>query len=178
MYWCIKSRMVNCYHTFPNITTPPPPLDDQFPLNCLICNRHTGCKVLYPNVLCDICSFFLKKRKKSKIAKCTSLSHPAKLKAPITITSPNRQKLTIQDTRHKCAEFARQLEEMKLELAKSSIEVDDESRNDLIETYSNNPCEVIDFMNLFWQQQMELFSSNPNPTIPSNDNSILLIISC
>ena len=50
---------------------------------------------------------------------------------------------------------------MKLELKKSSIEVENELSNDLIEIYSNNTNKVTDFMNLFWQQQMKLFSSNP-----------------
>ena len=85
---------------------------------------------------------------------------PAKLKAPITLTSPNRLKLTIQEQRYKCADLEKQLEEMKLELEKSSIVVDELS-DDFIKIYSNNPNEVTDFMNLFWQQQMKLFSSNP-----------------
>ena len=89
-------------------------------------------------MFCDTCLGFFGKEI-SKIAKSRSLLHLTKLKTPITITSPNRLKLTIQD-QHKCAELEKQLEEMKLELAKSSIEVDNELSNNLIEIYSNNPC--------------------------------------
>ena len=55
----------------------------------------------------------------------------------------------------------RQLDEMKLEIKKSSIKVVNEVSNDLIEIYSNNTNKVTDFMNLFWQQQMKLFSLTP-----------------
>ena len=138
-----------------------PLLDDHVPLNCQIINRHRECKVLCTNVLCDTCLLFLKKKEKSKIAKNKKLLQPAKLKAPITLTSQNRLKLTIQEQRYKCADLEKQLEEMKLELEKSSIVVDNELSDDFIKIYSNNPNEVTDFMNLFWQQQMKVFSSNP-----------------
>ena len=59
----------------------------------------------------------------------------------------------------RCAELERELNEMRMELKKSSIEVDHELSNDLTKLFDKADSAITPFMNLFWQQQQKLFSS-------------------
>ena len=59
-----------------------------------------------------------KKKKENRLAK------PAHIKAPISKTDPKRVQLTLQGHRLKCTQLEKELEEMRAELNKSHIEVD------------------------------------------------------
>ena len=75
----------------------------------------------------------------------------------ISKTDPERIKLTMQQQRLRCYELERELNEMRHELQKSSIEVDHELSNDFAKLFDSADNEITPFMNLFWQQQKKLF---------------------
>ena len=58
-------------------------------------------------------------------AKESRSSKPAHLNAPVSKTDPERIKLTLQEQRLKCAQLEQALFEMRVELEKSSMEIDD-----------------------------------------------------
>ena len=62
----------------------------------------------------------------------------------------------------KCAKLEKELEEMKIEIEKASITVDDEISNDLISILSkvNSNKEMTPFMQLFWQQQKKMLQTS------------------
>jgi hypothetical protein len=99
---------------------------------------------------------------KVKQTKEKRLSVPAKLKAPVSKTAPERIKLTLQGQRLKCAELEQELNNMRAEIHKSSIEVDHDLSNDLTTIIDQSGTKMTPFMNLFWEQQKKLFRSSPS----------------
>ena len=97
---------------------------------------------------------------KAKKAKDKHQLTPAHVNAPISKTDPERIKLTLRQQRLRCYELERELNEMRNELQKSSIEVDHELSNDFVKLFDSADNEITPFMNLFWQQQKKLFSSS------------------
>ena len=95
------------------------------------------------------------------IAKIKRLCIPAKPKVPVSLMSPDRIKLTLQDQRLKCEQLQEKIDDMAIELKKSSFSVDNKLSGNLIQVFSNaERSNVTDFMNLCWQQQQKLFSSS------------------
>ena len=71
---------------------------------------------------------------------------PAKPKARVSLTSPDRIKLTLQNQRLKCAQLQRKIDDMAIELKKLSFSVDHELSGDLIQTFSKaDRSNVTDF---------------------------------
>ena len=87
------------------------------------------------------------------------MSQPAKLFAPISQTSAAIIKLTLQNQRLRCSQLESEIEKMRNELANSSVKIDHEMSNDFVKILSNAGENLTPFMNLFWQQQKQLFSS-------------------
>ena len=83
-------------------------------------------------------------------------AQPCKLKAPISATSVERVKLTLQSERLKCAQLERQLADMRSEISNSSLTVDNQLSGDFISILGKH--KVTPFMNLFWQEQKKMFS--------------------
>jgi hypothetical protein len=112
---------------------------------------------------CDvICSSEICEQEKSVNVKSRKLLIPAKPKAPVSLTSPERLELTLQAQRLQCKQQQQLIEQMKHAIEKSSISVEKELSNDFIKMFSDAPSEnVTPFMNLFWQQQKCLRSSPP-----------------
>ena len=61
---------------------------------------------------------------------------PAKLKAPISKTSPERIKLALHEQRLKCAKLEKELEEIKIEIEKASVAIDDQMSHDVVSILS------------------------------------------
>ena len=80
------------------------------------------------------------------------------INAPVSKTDPERIKLTLQGQRLKCAELEQQLTEMRAELLKSSVEIDNELNDDFTQILDSAGTKVTPFMNLFWQVQKRLFA--------------------
>lgn len=68
----------------------------------------------------------------------------------------------MREQRLRCVELERQLNEMKTEIIKSSVEVDHNLSNDLTTILSETQENITPFMNLFWQQQKKLLQSSPS----------------
>ena len=108
---------------------------------------------------CIECEEVKKKSERQTLAKSRRLSVPAKAKAPISKTAPERVVLALQQHRLKCSQLETELERMKNTLEKSSIKIDNQLNNDLINILSDK-SEITPFMNLFWQQQKRLFKQS------------------
>ena len=81
----------------------------------------------------------------------------AKRKAPLSKTAPQRVALALKQERLHCAQLQSKLNDMKTKLETSSVFVDSQLSNDLINILSDSPNHITPFMNLFWQQQKKLF---------------------
>lgn len=94
--------------------------------------RSRKCQLLVEGIeLCLSCEEQSYNMHRSSQAKQRRMSEPAHLYAPVSKTAPDRIKLTLRGQRLKCADLERQLNEMKSEIAKSSIEVDHNLSNDV-----------------------------------------------
>ena len=120
--------------------------------------RTCGCMVLCENKKqCDSCYQYSHKCELSQKAKQRKLAETAHLFSPVSQTAPERIKLTLQMQRLKCAELEQKLEEMKSEIHKSSVEVDNKLSQD-ITTILGNTDNITPFMKLFWEQQKKLLT--------------------
>ena len=63
---------------------------------------------------------------------------PAKIKAPVSKTAPQRLLLTIQNQRLKCNQLQVELDSMRKELNEHYTKVDNELHKDFVEIMSNN----------------------------------------
>ena len=83
---------------------------------------------------------------------------PAKPRVPVSLTSPERIKLTLQDQRLKCAQLLINIDYIAIELKETSFSVDHKLSEELIRIFSNaGRSNVTDFIDLFCQQQSKLF---------------------
>ena len=88
-------------------------------------------------------------------------SRTCKITAPISKTTPQRIKITLQKSRLKCKQLQQELNKVKKELQHLSFSIDKQLHNKFIEILSENNNKLTPFMNLFWQQQKNLVSYNP-----------------
>ena len=105
------------------------------------------------NSLCCSCHQYSKGKTK-KLAEPAIYFHPSQ-------TAQERIKLTLQMQRRKCAELEQKLEEMKLEIRKSSVGVDHQLSQNITSILGKSD-KVTPFtcMDLFWQQQKKLLTSS------------------
>lgn len=87
-------------------------------------------------------------RKKQKVQNTAAIK-----KALISITNPQRIKLTLRQQRLKCNQLQEEIYVMKNEINKNNYSVGNELTQDFINTISNNKYKMTPFMELFWQQQ-------------------------
>ena len=121
--------------------------------------RTRGCAVLFDNgKQCCSCHHYPHKSELSHMAKQKKLAEPAHLFSPVSQTAPERIKLTLQMQRFKCAELEQTLEEMKLEIQKSSVEVDHQLSQDITSILGKSDMNITPFMDLFWQQRKKLLT--------------------
>ena len=121
--------------------------------------RAKGCLLFASESVCPICNEHITAAQNSKSRQSRTLK-PAHVKAPVSVTDPRRLKLTLQERRLRCTELERQLDEMRTELHKSSINIDHELGNDFAKLFSSANNEVTPFMSLFWQQQQQMATSS------------------
>lgn len=118
-----------------------------------------GCEVLCDNQKqCALCGKYTQIMEKTKKSNPKKLTEPAHINSPISQTPPERIKLTLQMQRLKCADLERQLNEMKTEIKKSSIEVDHHLGKDIDNIIGKSDATITPFMKLFWEQQKNLFT--------------------
>ena len=119
--------------------------------------RKKGCLLLQKEDICSVCKTHDEFQSTKAKSKC---SKPAQLNAPVSKTDPERIKLTLQQHRLKCAQLEQELQEMRAELKKSSVEVDNELSKDLIEIFDSEKSKITPFMKLFWEEQQKLFQKS------------------
>ena len=122
--------------------------------------RADDCQILVKEeVPCKSChSKSLQIVQKQKL-KSKQLLVPAKPKAPVTITSPERLKLTLHNQRLECRQLSERLQEMKPELEKISKPIDRELGNDLVKIFGScDQKKIPPFMKLFREQQQKYLS--------------------
>lgn len=121
--------------------------------------RSKDCFVLHSDNQRESCKSINKAYLRSQNVASQKMSQPAKLFAPISQTLAARIKLTLQNQRLRCSQLESEIEKIRNELANSSVEIDHEMSNDFVKILSNAGENMTPFMNLFWQQQKQLFSS-------------------
>ena len=86
-----------------------------------------------------------------------SVCTPAKLKAPISATSSERLKLTLQIQRQENKLLSGKIEELQSALSKSSLPLNDDMHSDFQRIFSDNMDKenVSPFMKLFWKGQQK-----------------------
>lgn len=107
---------------------------------------------------CCVCTTYAGCANSAQKAKESRSSKPAHLNAPVSKTDPERIKLTLQELRLKCAQLEQALFEMRVELEKSSMEIDNELSNDFVKILDSADTKITPFMKLFWQEQRKLFT--------------------
>ena len=141
------------------------------PYACDVFYRSRNCIVLIEGgtISCQECISDDKKSTYKINLKRKNLSEPASKYAPVTKTNPNRLRLTIQEERQtiqkqllKCGQLEEELQMMCKELNKNTLAIGNSLSDDLISILLNvDQTEVTPFMNLFWQQQKQLFTRSP-----------------
>ena len=105
------------------------------------------------------------------------LSTPAKLNAPISKTSSERLKLTIQSFRIENKELKEKVMELQQELSKSSFKVSENLGEDLTSIMAGvDQRDIPPFMKFFGRTTEVYQILIQRNSIPPNDNTILLII--
>ena len=81
---------------------------------------------------------------------------PSKLKASISLTSPTRLELAMQQERLKCKQLQVEISNMKTEIEKASKPVEKNLSEDLCKIFSNaDNGKIPPFMKLFWEEQQK-----------------------
>lgn len=117
--------------------------------------RAKGCLLIQEQgEACCVCTTY---------AGCANSAQKAKesrssMNAPVSKTDPERIKLTLQEQRLKCAQLEQALFEMRVELVKSSMEIDNELSSDFVKILDSADTKITPFMKLFWQEQRKLFT--------------------
>ncbi len=88
--------------------------------------RSKNCKLLSEKATCDTC-IPAKSRKK----KCQKALSPAKAKAPVSRTRPEKLKLALQKQRLECKDLKKQIEKIKLEIENNLVTVDEGLERDI-----------------------------------------------
>ena len=154
-------------HSIPQIYIPF--TDNKSPLQESIYYRSNQCSILTKNLVCLECTnkekILLQKKCKSLKRKENSLI-PIKAKAPISLTSPERIKVTIQSYRLENKMLRTEIKKLQDEISKSSIKIDEELNADLVSIMSNaNQSKVSPFMKFFWDEQQKYINAGSKTSI-------------
>ena len=117
--------------------------------------RSKNCKLLSEKATCENCIPAQPRKKKDK-----KVLSPAKIKAPVSRTRPEKLKLALQKQRLECKDLKRQIEKMKSDIENNSVVVDDQLEKDIGTIIDGNEEKQSPFMKLFWRQQQEAWKRN------------------
>ena len=137
--------------------------------------RPHNCLVLCESTKCSVCSNKEQQHEKLQQKKSEKSLIPAKPNAPISMTSPERIKLTLQNHRIKNRELQARIETLQNEISLSAISVSNNLNSDLVSIMSNaDSSKVSPFMKFFWEQQQKyLQSSSSGVLVSPNDHQIV-----
>eukprot|EP00794_Sanderia_malayensis_P002699 gene2699-3120_t len=125
--------------------------------------RPPSCLLLIPqsSEKCAECIIIESREKQSLKRKRDNLTLPAKLKAPISSTSSERVKLTLQNYRFENKKLKEEIIIMQEEISQNSLKVDNKLSNDFISIMSGtDETKIPPFMKLFWEEQQKYLSSS------------------
>ena len=110
----------------------------------------------FVNEVCQKCQKKTSNLKYEGTKKGAASLEPAKLKAAVSITLPERPVLTLKQQRLKNKELEENLAKMRLEIEKPGQKINETQENDLISLYSKEDSNSIPpFMKLFWDEQQK-----------------------
>ena len=82
-----------------------------------------------------------------------NLALPAKVKAPVSLTSPERIMPTLQNYRLENKDLKSEIEQMQKEIKTQSLSINNNLQKDLISIMPNaNSNDIHPFMKLFWEE--------------------------
>ena len=91
---------------------------------------------------------------------------PTKLKALISLTSPTRPKLAMQQERLKCKQLDVEISKMKTKIEKVGKPVVKDLSEDLCKILSKvDNCKIPPFMKLFWEEQLKYINCSSSSSI-------------
>ena len=151
------------HHVLPINTDPFERTEASSPFPCKEYNRAKDCKVLVSEYEsnCSACQDSFHIQEVANRRKRARENVPASHKAPVSVTSSNRIKLTLQSQRLKCKQLECEIEKMKMEVDQKSVPVTNDLGNDLLNIISENGDKMTPFMKLFWDQQKRIASRAP-----------------
>ena len=122
--------------------------------------RSKDCKLLLSDD--DVCSDGTIIQKYENKSANKKACEPAKLKAPISVTSPERIKLTLKMHREENKVLLTKITQLQLELEKASMPISEDLHSDFRKIFSENldKQNVPPFMKLFWQEQQKYLNSS------------------
>ena len=149
-------------HCIPKLTnTDIDDTSDHVPIVQTEFNRCLDCEVITQVSSCVNCVTAENKEMKSLKRKAENLNVPAKLKAPISLTSPERVKLTLQSYRMENKMLKLEIEKLQAEISNSSMTVSPDLNDDFVSIMSNTESKNISpFMKLFWEEQQKYLKSS------------------
>ena len=123
--------------------------------------RSKACQILVSHQTCSECSGLIQQLTKNK----DGVFHekfltPAKLNAPISLTSSAKVLLTLQQTRKENKELKSQIKKIEKKLNATSIAVENDLHEDLQKVFESLD-KVPPFMKLLWEEQMKYISQSP-----------------
>ena len=130
-----------------------------------IYKRSTDCYLLInTDSTCNACISTSKnvtsKNKKAIKRKAQTILEPAKSKAPISLTSPARILLKMQNQRTEIKSLKADNEYLRKELEKSSVPVSPNLHEDLNHIIKENTEQMTPFMKLFWEEQQKYITTS------------------
>ena len=116
--------------------------------------------------ICDKCKKFEHKKinnsHKIQVQKEKKTIIPVKPNTPISQTSSERIKLTLQSYRIENKELKLKVQQLQEEISKFSLTVRDELDNDLVLIMPDaDPSNVSPFMKFFWEEQQKYLKTSP-----------------
>ena len=123
--------------------------------------RSLKCNIMSLTEKCNECSKKEKQHRLQQQKRAEKSTEPIKPNAPISLTSPERMKATIQTFRIQNKELEEKLAHLRQEIKSSSISVDSNLNNDLVSIMSDaDPSKVSPFMKFFWEEQQKYLKSS------------------
>jgi len=120
--------------------------------------RPKNCEVLSSDGICKTCLGKNKQHHRYEIKKLEKQQEPAKANAPLSLTSPDRLKLTVKGLRIENKELKHEISKLQKEL---TVPTSESLSNDLKSIMSGaDPSKVSPFMQFFWEQQQSYLQAS------------------
>ncbi|XP_065068321.1 uncharacterized protein LOC135693707 [Rhopilema esculentum] len=134
--------------------------EDSSPFPSKEYTRAVKCEILIPegDKVCGACLERARCEEHATKRKQRRLAVPPKLKAPVSLNSAQRIKLTLQAQRLRCRQLQSQITEMKVEIEQKSLPVTQNLSHDLLSKISESSGKMTPFIKLFWKQQQRIMS--------------------